>query len=51
MRRVFDLVMGKAPLPEDLGELLALPTLAESTLAALVRRAGSTTDEGGSASA
>ncbi|MBT8404993.1 MAG: MOSC domain-containing protein [Gemmatimonadetes bacterium] len=51
VRRVFDLVMGKAPLPEDLGELLALPTLAESTRAALVRRAESTTEEGGSTSA
>ena len=51
VRRVFDLVMGKAPLPEDLDDLLALPALAESTRAALVRRAGSTTDEGGSAGA
>ena len=49
VRRVFDLVMGKSPLPEDLNDLLAVPALAESTRAALVRRAGSTVDEGGSA--
>jgi MOSC domain-containing protein YiiM len=44
VRRVFELVMGKTPLPADLDDLLAVPALAESTRAALVRRRGAPED-------
>jgi MOSC domain-containing protein YiiM len=40
VRRVFELVMGKAPLPDDLDDLLGVPALAESTRRALRRRRG-----------
>lgn len=40
VHRVFELVMGKVPLPDDLEDLLAVPALAESTRAALARRRG-----------